>query len=71
MKKMIKLAYPYGFEDHLVRFTNRKGGKVSALPLETDEKYYLVEFTLWNRRQQFPSLIAYIDISIPSCNQIT
>lgn len=45
-QEMIKLAYPYGFEDHLVSFTNSEGRKVSALPFETDEKYYLVRMTI-------------------------
>ena len=45
-QEMIKLAHPYGFEDHLVSFTNSEGRKVSALPFETDEKYYLVRMTI-------------------------
>ena len=45
-QEMIKLAHPYGFEDHLLSFTNSEGRKVSALPFETDEKYYLVRMTI-------------------------
>jgi len=46
IQEMIKLEYPYGFEDNLVTFTNAQGMRVSALPFETDEKYYLVRMTM-------------------------
>lgn len=42
----IKLEYPFGFEDNLITFTNAEGKKVSALPFETEEKYYLVRMTV-------------------------
>ncbi len=45
-REQIKLEYPFGFEDHLVSFTNREGKRVSALPFETAEKYYLVRKTI-------------------------
>ncbi|HLF63256.1 MAG TPA: hypothetical protein VI603_05875 [Saprospiraceae bacterium] len=45
VQEQIKLAYPYGFAKHLIFFTNKDGLKVSALPFETDEKYYLVRMT--------------------------
>lgn len=46
IQEQIKLTYPRGFSKHLVRFTNREGKLVSALPFETDEKYYLVRMTI-------------------------
>jgi hypothetical protein len=46
VKEMIKLNYPYGFEDNLVSFVNAEGNKVSALPFETDDRYYLVRMTV-------------------------
>ncbi len=46
IQEQIKLFYPEGFEDHLIKFTNKDGLYVSALPFETDEKYYLVRMTL-------------------------
>ncbi|MBI1288955.1 MAG: hypothetical protein GC178_15415 [Flavobacteriales bacterium] len=46
VKEMIKLHYPFGFEDNLVSFTNAEGKKVSALPFETDDRYYLVRMTV-------------------------
>lgn len=46
IQDMIKLEYPYGFEDNLVKFNNAEGRRVSALPFETEEKYYLVRMTV-------------------------
>lgn len=46
IQEQIKLTYPRGFSKHLVRFTNKEGKLVSALPFETDEKYYLVRMTV-------------------------
>ena len=42
IKEQIKLVYPNGFSQHLISFTNKDGLLVSALPFETDDKYYLV-----------------------------
>ncbi|MEQ9231429.1 MAG: hypothetical protein RIF46_12170 [Cyclobacteriaceae bacterium] len=46
IQEQIKLFYPEGFEDNLIKFTNKEGKYVSALPFETEEKYYLVRMTL-------------------------
>jgi len=46
IQQQIKLAYPEGFSHHLITFTNKEGVKVSALPFETDEIYYLVRMTI-------------------------
>lgn len=46
IQQQIKFSYPNGFADHLIRFTNKDGLYVSALPFETDEKYYLVRMTV-------------------------
>ena len=46
IQEMIKLHYPYGFEDNLISFNNANGDRVSALPFETEEKYYLVRMTV-------------------------
>jgi len=45
IQEQIKLIYPEGFSQHLITFTNKDGFLVSALPFETDEKYYLVRMT--------------------------
>lgn len=44
--EQIKLAYPHGFRNHLVEFKNAQGDTVSALPFETDDRYYLVRMTV-------------------------
>jgi hypothetical protein len=46
IQEQIKLNYPEGFYSHLISFTNREGNKVSALPFETEDKYYLVRMTV-------------------------
>jgi hypothetical protein len=50
IKEQIKLAFPHGFDGHLVSYTNKDGIKVSALPFETNEKYYLVRMTAHEAR---------------------
>lgn len=47
----VKSEYPYGFEDNLITFTNREGKKVSALPFETEDIYYLIRMTVLEARQ--------------------
>jgi hypothetical protein len=42
----IKLNYPHGFEKHLVSFKNAKGKFISALPFETEDRYYLIRMTI-------------------------
>ena len=48
--QQIKLSYPRGFDKHLVKFKNAKGDNVSALPFETDDRYYLVRMTVQEAR---------------------
>lgn len=43
--QQIKLQYPEGFADALIRFTDTDGKLNSALPFETEEKYYLIRMT--------------------------
>ena len=45
IREQIKLAYPEGFSLNLISFTNSEGAKVSALPFETEDVYYLVRMT--------------------------
>jgi hypothetical protein len=44
--QQIKLKYPEGFEQHLVKFQNKEGKTVSALPFEMDTVYYLIRMTV-------------------------
>ncbi len=46
IQEQIKLEYPFGFSDSLIRFTNKDGLIVSALPFETEDKYYMVRMTV-------------------------
>ena len=47
----VKLNYPYGFADNLLKYTNKDGKYVSVLPFETDEIYYLIRMTLGQAEQ--------------------
>ena len=46
IQEQIKLNYPRGFEKNLVKFQNKEGKMVSALPFETEDKYYLIRMTV-------------------------
>ncbi len=46
IQEQVKLAYPAGFFNSLIHYYNKEGVKVSALPFETDEKYYLIRMTM-------------------------
>ena len=46
IQEQIKLTYPEGFEDSLIKFRNAAGQMVSALPVEAEEKYVLVRMTV-------------------------
>jgi len=46
LQEQIKLAYPKGFSGYLISFKNSNGDLVSALPFETEDKYYLVKMTV-------------------------
>ena len=45
IQEQIKLAYPFGFSENLITFYNKDNHLVSALPFETDDKYYLVKMS--------------------------
>lgn len=49
--QQIKLLYPEGFEGNLVKFHDKDGNTVSALPFETDEYYYLIRMTIMQAQQ--------------------
>lgn len=44
--RLVKMQYPTGFAENLLTYTNAEGKKVSALPFETDEVYYLIRMTV-------------------------
>jgi hypothetical protein len=45
--EQIKLHYPSGFSQYLIKFTNKEGLRVSALPFETPETSYLLRMTVY------------------------
>jgi hypothetical protein len=51
LQEQIKLAYPEGFYDNLIHFYNKEGKKVSALPFETAEYYYMLRMTIAEAKQ--------------------
>jgi hypothetical protein len=46
IQEKIKLEYPYGYSDNLITFTNKDGLIISALPFETEDRYYMVRMTV-------------------------
>ena len=46
IQQQIKLEYPEGFSQHLIKFPNKEGEIVSALRYESDEKIYLVKMSV-------------------------
>lgn len=50
-REQIKLVYPYGFSENLVSFSSKEGKIITALPFETDEKYYLIKMSILEAEQ--------------------
>ncbi len=42
----LKAKYPNGYEQHLIKYTDKDGKFVSALPFDTEEAYYLIRMTI-------------------------
>lgn len=51
IKEQLKLVYPKGYRKHLIKFTDHKGAKVSALRFETFEKIYMIRMTVEAAKQ--------------------
>ncbi|MDA3906798.1 MAG: hypothetical protein PF484_12050 [Bacteroidales bacterium] len=45
--EQIKLTYPNGYSQNLIRFTDKNKKRISALPFETEDIYYLVRMTMY------------------------
>ena len=45
LQEQIKLVYSEGFAENLIHFFDKKGIKVTALPFETEDKYYMLRMT--------------------------
>jgi hypothetical protein len=46
MLERLAIQYPDGFDDHIIKYTNSNGDRVSAVPVETDDTYYLVKMSV-------------------------
>ncbi len=44
--RLVKNKYPSGYAESLVTYNDKDGKKVSALPFETDDTYYLIRMTV-------------------------
>ena len=44
--RLVKQKYPSGYAESLVTYSDKDGKKVSALPFETDDTYYLIRMTI-------------------------
>lgn len=49
--KLVKMKYPTGYAEHLVSYTDKVGKKVSALPFESDDAYYLIRMTILDAKR--------------------
>lgn len=49
--RQVKMAYPSGFVAGLISYTDAQGKKVSALPFETEDIYYLIRMTMSEAKQ--------------------
>lgn len=47
----VKMEYPYGFAQNLITYQDKDGKKVSALPFETEDIYYLIRMTMLEAKQ--------------------
>jgi hypothetical protein len=45
LQEQIKFVYSDGFADNLIHFFDQKGVKVTALPFETEDKYYMIRMS--------------------------
>lgn len=45
LQQQIKLVYSEGFADHLIHFFDKNGQKITVLPFETEDKYYMLRMT--------------------------
>ncbi len=44
--RQVKIKYPSGYAESLVTYTDKQGKKVSALPFESEDTYYLIRMTV-------------------------
>lgn len=45
LQQQIKLVYADGFAENLIHFFDKNGIKITVLPFETEDKYYMLRMT--------------------------
>ena len=45
LQQQIKLVYNEGFAENLIHFFDKNGLKITVLPFETEDKYYMIRMT--------------------------
>ena len=45
LQQQIKLIYADGFAENLIHFFDKTGMKITVLPFETEDKYYMLRMT--------------------------
>ncbi|MDX8338594.1 hypothetical protein SLH46_05335 [Draconibacterium sp. IB214405] len=45
LQQQIKLIYADGFAENLIHFFDKTGQKITVLPFETEDKYYMLRMT--------------------------
>lgn len=45
LQEQIKLVYADGFAENLIHFFDKNGLKITVLPFETEDKYYMLRMT--------------------------
>ncbi len=45
LQQQIKLIYADGFAENLIHFFDKNGMKITVLPFETEDKYYMLRMT--------------------------
>ena len=59
--RLVKMKYPGGYADHLVTYSDKEGKKVSALPFEADDAYYLIRMTVLEAKRLVKEDVDYDD----------
>lgn len=53
------MKYPTGYANYLVFYTDKEGKKVSALPFETEDVYYLIRMTVQEAKRLIKEDVDY------------
>lgn len=57
--RQVKMKYPTGYSDYLLFYNDKEGKKVSALPFETDDVYYLIRMTMLEAKRLIKEDVDY------------